>query len=124
MRATVLLVMLVLACKPRQDAATLLADESAPKDERDLVPSDLRDLPPAGRSLFDHVLHGEKPFPRDLEGLIKLLETKHGAKVNGVLIPFGRSLQRHATDAAAPRAVLAVDGFKHEDGLLQVGCEQ
>src|SRR5512145_442216 len=94
------------------------------------------DLPPAGRSLFDHLvteLEGDKkayrvPFP--LSALIDRIETRlaqrerHGG-TRAVMIPMGRSLQRAAAAPEYlkyPRIVFAVTGEPaidaHDAGML------
>lgn len=72
-------------------------------------------LPPAGRSLFDHVAADGVPFP--LEALVRKIEARAGCLpgqcVKPVLIPLGRSLQRTAAAPdffAFPRAVIAFTG--------------
>lgn len=80
-------------------------------------------LPPAGRSLFDHLLEtdarGEPqvpfPFPALLQRIARELDpAQPSAGLSVVLIPLGRSLQRHAAgDVEAfryPRVVAAVTG--------------
>ncbi len=105
-------VLLLVGCKPRNTTSEVKdADKPVPPSP-DLVPNDLDDLPAVGRSLFDQIYHGERTFPRKLEDVITLLEMRYGAEVEGLLIPHGRSLQRHATDAKAPRAVLLVTKLK------------
>ena len=79
------------------------------------------DLPPVGRSLFDHLFaHGggyRIPFP--FPALIEAVAAHVGRDALGqpgvkhVLIPLGRSLQRAAAGAAFfeyPRVLIAVDG--------------
>ncbi len=80
-----------------------------------------RDLPPAGRSLFDYVVTREVdgqpvhdvPFP--FERLVKRIEARAGCRqpcAKQVLIPLGRSLQRTAASPAFfefPRVVAAID---------------
>ncbi|MFL6290379.1 MAG: hypothetical protein ACJ759_05745, partial [Thermoanaerobaculia bacterium] len=72
-------------------------------------------LPPAGRSLFDHLFAREGvPFP--FAELLARIEQRSPLKK--VLIPLGRSLQRNAADPEFfryPRAVVAVD----TDGVLK-----
>ena len=76
------------------------------------------DLPPAGRSLFDHLVYdGAVPLGFDAlrARLAALTQPAPEAAVPGlkqVLIPLGRSLQRSAAAPevfASPRVVLAVD---------------
>ncbi|QDF97996.1 hypothetical protein CJ010_16390 [Azoarcus sp. DD4] len=76
-------------------------------------------LPPAGASLFDHVLAGEPTVPFPITALLQHIARQLDARqANGglsiVLIPLGRSLQRHAAgDVEAfryPRVVAAVTG--------------
>ncbi len=83
------------------------------------------DLPPVGRSLFDHLMTVERngtrayEFPTSFAQLRQRIEAQvqreAGASVPGlkqVLIPLGRSLQRMAAAPAffeSPRIVLAVD---------------
>ncbi|RZU02487.1 hypothetical protein [Rivibacter subsaxonicus] len=79
------------------------------------------ELPPVGRSLFDHLLAepGERRLPTSFDELRRRIEAHvvrdPAAAVPGlkqVLIPLGRSLQRLAGGAepfASPRIVLAVD---------------
>lgn len=83
-------------------------------DPRDPGP----DLPPAGRSLFDHLV-GTDPVPFPLESLLATIEARLDPDayldrpLKRVLIPLGRSLQREAGAPAFfrfPRAVAAVDG--------------
>lgn len=66
-------------------------------------------LPPAGRSLFDHLFARDGvPFP--FSSLLARIEER--ASLKKVLIPLGRSLQRNAADPEFfryPRAVAAVD---------------
>lgn len=75
-------------------------------------------LPPAGRSLFDFLVSAENervPFPFDAL-LRRVGERVHGGTQTGVravLIPQGRSLQRHAAGEEPfryPRVVAAVVG--------------
>jgi hypothetical protein len=80
-----------------------------------------RDLPPAGRSLFDFAVTREAggkqvhdvPFP--FERLVKHLEARAGCRqpcAKQVLIPLGRSLQRLSASPAFfefPRVVAAID---------------
>lgn len=83
------------------------------------------DLPPLGRSLFDHLTSrrvGERmvqhvPYP--FESLLAALEARAGSDALGrpgvaaVLIPLGRSLQRNASPGAYfshPRVVVALTG--------------
>lgn len=72
-------------------------------------------LPPAGRSLFDHLFARDGvPFP--FAALLARIEER--ASLKKVLIPLGRSLQRNAADPEFfryPRAVAAVDS----DGPLK-----
>jgi hypothetical protein len=93
-------------------ATTLLADREEPGANR----------PPAGQSLFDelfaiapiaargHDAGYDLPFP--FERLLAELNARIApAAATGVLIPLGRSLQRHAADPdyfASPRVVIAV----------------
>ena len=74
-------------------------------DPQDPGPS----LPPAGRSLFDHLFARDGvPFP--FAELLARIEKRSPLKK--VLIPLGRSLQRNAADPEFfryPRAVAAVD---------------
>lgn len=77
-------------------------------------------LPPAGRSLFDHLFAGaDVPFP--FERLVAAVEREVGAGgVARVLIPRGRSLQRDAAGAdffAFPRAVVAATADGPESKL-------
>jgi hypothetical protein len=94
------------------DVPVLLADREEPGPNR----------PPAGRSLFDELfalapggmqdgeLRYALPFP--FERLLAELNARIApAQATGVLIPLGRSLQRHAADPdyfASPRVVVAV----------------
>ncbi len=82
-----------------------------------------QNLPPAGRSLFDHIvtrpdgrsLSYDVPFP--FSSLVQLIGDRldpedGGSQTKRVLIPLNRSLQRHAPKPdffKYPRAVLAVD---------------
>ncbi|HET6676582.1 MAG TPA: hypothetical protein VFG71_14650, partial [Nitrospiraceae bacterium] len=81
------------------------------------------DLPPVGRSLFDHVITERQgphmvyrvPFP--FTALVQKIEQEldpadQGSPLKRVLIPLNRSLQRHAAGPdyfTYPRAVVAVD---------------
>jgi hypothetical protein len=79
------------------------------------------DIPPQGRSLFDHLTadNGRQLVPFPYESLLALLREKLspdapylGQTLKQVLIPLGRSLQREAAAPhffASPRVVLAVD---------------
>lgn len=76
-------------------------------------------LPPAGASLFDHVLAGEPTVPFPITALLQRIArhldpAQPGGGLSIVLIPLGRSLQRHAAgDVDAfryPRVVAAVTG--------------
>lgn len=76
------------------------------------------DLPPTGRSLFDHLV-GSDPVPFPLETFLARIEARLepdaylARPLKRVLIPLGRSLQREAGAPAFfrfPRAVAAVDG--------------
>lgn len=103
---------LVLSAAATAHATTLLADRGDPGANR----------PPAGRSLFDELFaipptaaHGDGaryalPFP--FERLLAELNARIApAEATAVLIPLGRSLQRHAADPdyfASPRVVVAV----------------
>ncbi len=110
------LVLGILACKARRpsDEAELKDVEAKvpAKPTAELIPNDLEDLPPVGRSLFDEIFHAETAFPRKLEDVSALLTSKYGAEVEGLLIPHGRSLQKSATDMKAPRAILAASNVK------------
>lgn len=73
-------------------------------------------LPPAGRSLFDHLTTGKVPFP--FPALLTEIEARLGRRsgepspLKAVLIPLGRSLQRNAGAPEffrSPRVVVAVD---------------
>jgi hypothetical protein len=93
-------------------ATTLLADRGEPGANR----------PPAGRSLFDELFalpptaaRGAEPryaLPFPFERLLAALNAQIApAQATAVLIPLGRSLQRHAADPdyfASPRVVVAV----------------
>ena len=80
------------------------------------------DLPPVGRSLFDHLTvdgRGIRRVPFPLPALMERVRREVGpdmlghAGVRSVLIPLGRSLQRNASVAEAyrfPRVVAAVVG--------------
>lgn len=80
------------------------------------------DLPPAGRSLFDHLTtdaRGIQRVPFPFTALMARIEREVGpdalghAGVRSLLIPLGRSLQRNASIAEAwryPRVVAAVVG--------------
>jgi hypothetical protein len=79
-------------------------------------------LPPAGRSLFDELFERGPPassrdaadyaLPVPFERLLADLNRRIApAEATTVLIPLGRSLQRHAADPdyfAAPRVVVAI----------------
>lgn len=79
------------------------------------------DLPPQGRSLFDHVTSddGRQVVPFPYEALLASLRSKLsddaaylGQPLKQVLIPLGRSLQREAAAPhffESPRVVMAVD---------------
>jgi hypothetical protein len=88
------------------------------------------DLPPAGRSLFDHLTsrssdgHSVQTIPYPFEALLQTLERHAGTDTLGrpgiaaVLIPLGRSLQRNASAGdyfRHPRVVLAVTGEARAD---------
>jgi hypothetical protein len=109
--AVALGIALGLSGAARGDAPALLADREEPGPNR----------PPAGRSVFDELfaipptaqredVRYDVPFP--FERLLAELNARIApAEVTGVLIPLGRSLQRHAADPdyfASPRVVLAV----------------
>ncbi|MCW5622654.1 MAG: hypothetical protein KIS79_16215, partial [Burkholderiales bacterium] len=83
------------------------------------------DLPPAGRSLFDHVTshtvdgRSVQRIPYPFPALLEVLERHAGSDMLGrpglaaVLIPLGRSLQRNASAGdyfRHPRVVVAVTG--------------
>lgn len=83
------------------------------------------DLPPVGRSLFDHLTIREaggrsvQHIPYPFEALLRALEKRAGVDALGrpgvaaVLIPIGRSLQRNASPGQHfehPRVVAAVTG--------------
>jgi len=86
-----------------------------------------QDLPPVGRSLFDHLTSDGNsqvvPFP--FEALVARIRATLDSQnaylddpVKQVLIPLGRSLQRSAAAPdffASPRLVLAVDGEPRVD---------
>ena len=79
-------------------------------------------LPPVGRSLFDELFEAGPPaasraearyaLPYPFERLLRDLEERIApARATAVLIPLGRSLQRHAADPdpfASPRVVVAI----------------
>jgi hypothetical protein len=110
--AAALGIALGLSGMARGDAPALLADPEEPGPNR----------PPAGRSLFDELFaispatapgsdaRYALPFP--FERLLAALNARIApAEATGVLIPLGRSLQRHAADPdyfASPRVVVAV----------------
>ncbi|MBX9962433.1 MAG: hypothetical protein K2Y35_05220 [Burkholderiales bacterium] len=91
------------------------------------------DLPPVGRSLFDHVfvVQGEGgprhrlPFP--FGELLKVIERRlepGAASIRTVLIPLGRSLQRSAAAPdffRFPRVVVAVTGNPHDGSHTDAG---
>jgi hypothetical protein len=93
-------------------APALLADREAPGPNR----------PPAGQTLFDELFaiapiaargrDAEYALPFPFERLLAELNARLApAAATGVLIPLGRSLQRHAADPdyfASPRVVVAV----------------
>jgi hypothetical protein len=92
-------------------ASTVLLAQGTPEwavDPHDPGPN----LPPAGRSLFDHLFAREGvPFPFSTL-LARVEERLGGRSLKKVLIPLGRSLQRNAADPEFfryPRAVAAVD---------------
>ncbi|MGH8665277.1 MAG: hypothetical protein ACREUX_13535 [Burkholderiales bacterium] len=89
------------------------------------------DLPPAGRSLFDHLTsrsidgHSVQRIPYPFEALLAALEHHAGTDSLGrpglaaVLIPLGRSLQRNASAGdyfRHPRVVVAITGEARTDG--------
>jgi len=91
----------------------------------DCSPGRASDLPPAGRSLFDHLTSRrideriEQRVPYPFQALLAELETRAGTDrlgrpgVAAVLIPLGRSLQRNASPGdyfAHPRIVAAITG--------------
>ena len=97
--AAALGIALGLSGAAKGDAPALLADREEPGPNR----------PPAGRSLFDELFavpstaaqgddaRYDVPFP--FERLLAELNARIApAEVTGVLIPLGRSLQRHAAD--------------------------
>jgi hypothetical protein len=110
--AAALGIALGLSGAAKGDPPALLADRAEPGPNR----------PPAGRSLFDELFaipptaaQGDQtryalPFP--FERLLAELNARIApAEITGVLIPLGRSLQRHAADPdyfASPRVVVAV----------------
>jgi len=71
------------------------------------------DLPPTGRSLFDHLVIADGgtrfdiPFP--FENLVQRLTSITGVTPKVVLIPKGRSLQRDHADFDSPRIIVAFD---------------
>jgi len=67
-----------------------------------------RDLPSAGRSLFDRVVAdmGGVRFP--FERVIDHLDSQPGIEVVRAQFPHGRSLQRHLTDFDAPRDLITI----------------
>lgn len=85
-------------------------------------PVSAQDLPPVGRSLFDHLTidaQGFQRVPFPFAALMQRVQREVGADalghpgVRSVLIPLGRSLQRNASVAEAyryPRIVAAVVG--------------
>ena len=104
-------------------------------------------LPPEGRSLFDHLVSdgGKYSVPYPFESLVARIESRcgmrsHDACVDAVLIPAGRSLQRAAAAPdffRHPRVVVAVDregtarapvllkdrlylGFQEKSSLIEV----
>lgn len=91
-------------------------------------------LPPAGRSLFDHLTMERRdgklvqvvPFP--FEALVAELRRKAGiddhATLSAVLVPIGRSLQRDAANPEFfrfPRAVVAFDAEPAADAAASAG---
>jgi len=80
------------------------------------------DIPPVGRSLFDHLMAIERggaavydvpyPFTALVDRISRELDGQSGAPIKRVLIPLGRSLQRSAAAPhyfTFPRVVAAVD---------------
>lgn len=106
-------------------AAALLAGMTAAAPAGDAADARWRDLPPVGRSLFDH-LTAEKDgtrhvqrVPLPFDALLAELERRVAPDalgqpgVKAVLIPIGRSLQRNAAPGEFfkyPRVVAAVVG--------------
>jgi hypothetical protein len=95
----------------RAEVPMLLADPDEPG----------ANLPPVGRSLFDELFEATPAaaryaLPYPFERLLGDLNARIApARATAVLIPFGRSLQRHAADPdhfASPRVVVAIT----EDG--------
>ena len=70
-----------------------------------------RSLPPAGRSIFDHIL-GDEPVPYPFEKLIAFLADRASSKVVSTLIQKGRSLLRHANDEAPFKFPRVIVGFE------------
>jgi hypothetical protein len=58
------------------------------------------DLPPIGRSDFDHWVFEQGGLPTEFEELVRRLGG------TGVVIPFGRSTQRFSTDLKSPREAI------------------
>lgn len=95
------------------------------------APSGATDLPPAGRSLFDHLIsrtidgRSVQHIPYPFSALVDELERHAGTDTLGrpglaaVLIPLGRSLQRNASAGdyfRHPRVVVAVTGESRAEG--------
>ena len=103
---------LAMSAPATAEAPGLLADPEVPGPN----------LPPAGRSLFDELFERGPPaasragadyaLPVPFERLLAALNDRVApAEATTVLIPLGRSLQRHAADPdyfAGPRVVLAI----------------
>lgn len=72
------------------------------------------DLPKRGASQFDRFVQeigGAANLPPDFNDLIDLLKEKSGAPILRSQIPFGRSLNRHATDYDLPRDIIFVNSL-------------
>jgi hypothetical protein len=124
LRAAVVLFALSLAPAAAQ-APSLIADPEEPAPN----------LPPAGRSLFDELFEVGPPaaarpearyaLPHPFEQLLAELNSRPAPlEVTTVLVPLGRSLQRHAAAPdyfASPRVLVAVteDGGARDRPLLK-----
>jgi hypothetical protein len=110
----------LVAALPSDDGARAAVERAAVAVVDPVAPG--ADIPPVGRSLFDHLTAADRggarvydvpfPFTALVDRIARELDAQSGAPIKRVLIPLGRSLQRVAAAPhyfAFPRVVAAVD---------------
>jgi mono/diheme cytochrome c family protein len=96
----------LIGCKTRPTTTAKLASDSLST----AADAGETDVPPFGRAMFDYVVKSAgNTVPYPFEKLLMHLRSQHKATLNAVLIPFGRSLQKKATNLEFPRIVTGED---------------